>query len=97
MYRTLGTSPNSVYDNEVSNAHIYRENLERAEEARKQPVKKWSVGDKVFVANPKEKIENKWTPKWGKVPHEIAEKRQTNPITYHLKKKEGGFYAQQFQ
>ena len=26
-----------------------------------------------------ENIENKWTPKWGKVPHEIVEVRRTNP------------------
>ena len=97
VHKTLGTSPNSVYNNAVSNPHIYRENVERATEERKQPLKQWHVGDKVHVANPKEKIENKCTPKWGKVPHEIVEVRRTNPITYILKNKRGGFYGQQFQ
>ncbi len=86
-----------MYNGEVSNAHIYEENIERSHETRKQPLKQWSVGDKVHVANPKLKIENKWTPKWGKVPHEIVEVRKTNPITYILKGKRGGFYSQQFQ
>ncbi len=97
VHKTSGTSPNSVYDGDVPNTRILRENVERANEERKQPLKQWHVGDKVHVANPKEKIENKWTPKWGKVPYEIVEVKRTNPITYILKGKKGGFYSQQFQ
>ena len=55
VHRTLKATPNSVYNNVVPSEKNYMDNLERADETRKQPVKKWNVGDKVHVANPKEK------------------------------------------
>jgi hypothetical protein len=95
VHKTTKLTPNEIYNGNIQREEVINDNLERANEPKKQVKNILKVGDMVRLQIPKKIIEKKLEEKYYKKPYKIIEVKMTNPITYKLEGLNNSYYYQQ--
>jgi len=95
VHKTIGTTPDEVYNGHFKHQEIKDIHLENYLEKRNEPKNVLKLNDVVRLQKPQNKIEKKLEEKYYKKPYKIIAIKRTNPITYKLDDIEGSYYKQQ--